>query len=130
MQGMGMGTFIPLHLTGLERCDLLLPWLQSWLPSPSTEPHAPVDWFERGHGIVGGAYHADGLWYPMLGEEEGLLWALVPGAASAAVDELQCSQHKQTHLNHIFVCPWLMTQYWRVKLHKVSDLVKEIPTPI
>ena len=45
-------TYLPLHLTALERCKELEMWLRSWVPMwcrfLSVE-----EWFDRGHGIRG-----------------------------------------------------------------------------
>jgi hypothetical protein len=41
---------------------------------------------------------------------------------------MQLSRHKRPHLNHIFLCPRLLTQYWRKRLHQVADIVIEIPS--
>ena len=51
-----------------------------------------------------------------------------PAIADVALDELIASRHKRPHLNHVFICPRLMTQLWRKKLHKVADVVIEIPS--
>jgi hypothetical protein len=41
-----MLSFIPLHLSALERSPPLLEWIKSWA-GPSVEALAPEDWFER-----------------------------------------------------------------------------------
>jgi hypothetical protein len=56
-----------------------------------------------------------------------LLLALTPAAARHAVDQLMLARHKQTHHTQIFICPRLFTSPWRRKLHKVADLVLELP---
>ncbi len=112
MAGASMLSYIPLHLSAIDRHPLLLSWLQSWLPSSGICPLAPEQWYERGHGIFGGSYNTDGMWYPTETSASWLLWTPPPAAAAFALDELGLSRHKRTHLNHIFVCPRLMTQYW------------------
>lgn len=42
------------------------------------------------------------------------------GAAPSAISL------KRTRLSHLFICPCLLTQYWRKKLHTVSDVVIEV----
>jgi len=43
------------------------------------------------------------------------------------VEELSSSRHKRPHLNHVFICPRLFTQYWRKCLYKVADIILELP---
>jgi len=127
MQGASIESFIPLHLSALDRLPALLSWVQSWCPMPSITLLAPNDWFERGHGILGGHVTTSGTWHPHETHEPWLLWTPAPAAASTALDELQSSRHKCSHLNHIFICPRLFTQAWRRKLHRVADIVIELP---
>jgi hypothetical protein len=79
------------------------------------------------HRIQGGHKSSAGIWHPHETNEPWLLWAPAPAAASTALDELQTSRHKRPHLNHIFICPRLFTQAWRRKLHRVADIVIELP---
>jgi hypothetical protein len=53
--GVDMLSFIPLHLSALERSPQLKPWVKSWL-GDDTEFLTPEQWFSRGHGINGGSY--------------------------------------------------------------------------
>ena len=46
------------------------------------------------------------------------------------VDELGVSRHKRSYINHIIVVPRLMTYAWRKKLHKICNLVLEIPAGV
>ena len=52
MAGAAMESFIPIHLSALDRSDKVLPWIRSW----STENLIvlePRDWFDVGHDIEG-----------------------------------------------------------------------------
>jgi hypothetical protein len=126
MAGAPMLEFLPLHLSAFDRHPSLLTWVQSWLPHP-VRPLTPAEWYTLGQGVAGGSYTAGGLWIPQPALETWHLWAPPPGAASAAVDLLTLSRHKRTHLNHVFICPRLLTSHWWKKLSKVSDLVLELP---
>jgi hypothetical protein len=127
MQGESLTSFIPLHLTAFDRSTTFLPWLCRWCPAGNISPLTPDEWFERGHGILCGHLSPSGAWHPHETQDAWLLWAPAPAAASLALDELQSSRHKRPHINHIFVCPRLFTQYWRHKLHRVADIVIELP---
>jgi hypothetical protein len=61
MAGSCMQSFIPLHLSALQRApEALLSWLQSWIPQANITPLTLEQWFEKGHGIQGGAYNDEG----------------------------------------------------------------------
>ena len=128
MVGRNMFYFVPLHKSAIERSDVVLAWVQSWCPDSEIRALQLEEWYHRGHGLSGGAKNCEGIWMPRESEERWLLWAPPPAIAEAALEELSMSRHKHTHLNHIFICPRLMTQLWRKKLHKVSDLVFEVPS--
>lgn len=131
MEGLALGpnlsSFVPLHLPAHERSDTLLPWVQSWTPDPQVCPLTPEEWYTRGHGWITGTCNGDNIWMPVELSESWILWSPAPAAAQAAVNELNLSRHKRSHLNHIFLCPRLCTHLWRKRLFKVSDLVIEVP---
>ncbi len=127
MQGVPMHQFLPFHLSVSNRCPLVLPWIHTWAPVPSLLPLQPEDWYEWGQGFDGGDYGPGGLWYPRPILETWFLWDAAPGSASTILDQLNLSRLKFTHLNHIFICPRLLTQYWHCNLHKICDIILEIP---
>jgi hypothetical protein len=128
LSGTEMSSLVPLHLTAVERAPPLVQWLRIWIPDSDITPLSPADWFEgEGHGLQGGAYNHEGMWLPLESTSEWFLWTPPPAAAATALSELGVSRHKRPHLNHVFVCPRLLTQMWRKKLHKIADLVIEIP---
>jgi len=126
MAGYNMMTYIPLHLSALERAPQLLPWVHSWLED-SISPLTPAQWYTLGHGVQGGSRAENGAWYPTLTDQTWFIWAPLPAAAAAAFHQLSLSRHKRSHLNHIFIAPRLMTAAWRKKLFKLADLVLELP---
>jgi hypothetical protein len=87
---------------------------------------SPDDWFMRRHGIQGFSYNIDGYPMPLQSPEDWLLWCAAPAATPVAIRELSISRDKHEHINHIFVCPRLLTAYWRKQLYKLADLVVEI----
>jgi hypothetical protein len=130
MQGISMLLYVPLNSSAIQRSPPTLDWIRSWAPNPSIVPLTPEEWFELGHGLAGGSYNHAGLWYPTPTHETCFLWDSAPAAAPTVIDELLLSWLKLTHLEHIFICPRLLTQYWRRKLHKVADVVIEIPAGV
>jgi len=127
MSGASVFDFIPLHCSAGDRSPLLLPWLQTWVPAQAFPPLTPTDWFERGQGFKGGTVLPHSMWYPHELPPTCVLWMPAPAAAGHALDQLMLSRHKRTQLTHIFFCPRLFTSLWRRKLHKVADLVLELP---
>jgi len=120
--------FVPLHLSATQRAPRLLQWLRSWIPFQGIVPLQPDDWFIQGHGLTGrGQALSDGGWHPEVTRHVWFLWDPPPAAAGAAVEELSSSRHKRPHLNHVFICPRLFTQYWRKRLYKVADIILELP---
>ena len=129
MKGADMLSYIPLHKTALERSKGLLDWLLTWIDvekeKKELEILEPKDWFMRGHDI-NGFEMKDGLKHPTF--KTGIyLWQPPPAAAEIACEEIRKARCKRTTSTHIFVCPRLMTPYWRAHLHKSCDLMFEIP---
>jgi hypothetical protein len=126
MKGEDFLSFVPLHLSALDRSPDLEGWFRGMYPHGTLETLDPCDWFQKGHDIRSWYKNNKGFWYPVL--EEGVyLWHPPPAAAHVAVEELRKARLKRQDSTHIFVCPRLMAPYWRRQLHKVADLVFEIP---
>jgi hypothetical protein len=56
-----MLSFVPLHLSAIERNPSLHPWVFSWLGNDA-ELLAPNQWFSRGHSHDWGSYDENGFW--------------------------------------------------------------------
>jgi hypothetical protein len=52
MSGEDILSFIPLHLSAIERSPTLLPWLNSWI-NQHLKVLTPCDWHELGHDVRG-----------------------------------------------------------------------------
>lgn len=126
MQGISMLNYIPLHQTAAARQPALISWIQGWSEQPRLTPLLPEDWYRRGQGFVGVTL-SSGQWSTVETGEDWFLWAPPPAAADAALEALNESRIKRSHLNHIFICPRLMTHRWRKRLHKLADIVFEVP---
>jgi hypothetical protein len=130
MQGEEMLTYVPLHLTALEQSSTLKRWLLSWLSDESPEGVEilrPEEWFTRGHDLHGGEMMNNNMYYPTY--KEGIfIWQPPPSVADIACEEIRKARLKWTASTHVFICPRLMTPYWRQHLHRSADLIFEIPT--
>jgi len=88
MRGTSMLSFVPLHLSAMERSEGLLVWLHSWLPGLLFCLLHPFEWYSVGHGITGFYSNLDGVLLPVceIGPSVILLWAPAPAASEAALD--------------------------------------------
>jgi hypothetical protein len=122
MAGKDMLLFVDLEKSAVDRCPKLLPWIQSWCLDSSIQPLTPEDWYERGHGIIGGTRDKRNVWIPNHeSASQTHLWAPSPAAADAALDELLKACHKRSDTFHIVVIPRLLTALWRRLFHKAAD---------
>ena len=117
--------YLPLYLSVFERCVNFITWLKNWLPA-WTKFLEPEDWFELGHDIVGWK-KAGSLWLPKI-RSGFYCWAPPPAAAYKAIEQLRIARHKRQRSSHVFISPRLMTCMWRSSLHKIADLVVEMPS--
>ena len=128
MAGRSMLSFLDLDKTAIERSPRLLDWVREWTQLGSLEPLTPEGWFEEGHGIVGGAKDARGVWIPKHAPSGRLhLWAPQPAVADAALEELLKSRHKRTDTFHVVMIPRLMTPRWRRLFNKACDFSFAVP---
>ena len=129
LNGKRMLSFIPLHLSALEREPALKDWILSWAGSGRKEKIeflSPVDWFVRGHDICGYRVNSDGRKLPTY--RKGILvWMPPPAAARQALEELRQARHKRQVSTHIFIVPHLMTPEWKTQLYKTADLLFTLP---
>jgi hypothetical protein len=129
MRDANMLSFVPLHLSALDRGPGVLSWLHSWSPGLTLRPLSPMEWYTVGHGITGYYANGDGVHMPecSLSSHVVLVWTPAPAAAKAAIEELGLSRHKRPHLTHIVACPRLCTHSWRKRLYKIADYVFFLP---
>jgi hypothetical protein len=122
--------FVPIHQSAMQRSRNIVSWCISWMPAKaSLIPLTPMDWFIKGHGIIGGHNNLDGVWLPTLLDPRHniLLWCPPPAAADVAVEQLSVSRHKRPYLTHLFICPRLMTNLWWKRLLKIADFTFTLP---
>ena len=120
--GANMLQFVLLNQSALERSDNLLTWVQSWAPPSGLRVLKPLDWYELGHGLIGGTNNLDNIWTPQYSQKCNL-WVLPLAVVGDAMEEQIRSRHMNPHVPHIFICPRLMTYGWRKSLVKTADTI-------
>ena len=126
MSGESMVSFIPIHLSAIERSEGLAGWIKEWAGSTIMELR-PIDWFDVGHDFDGWSDSWDGFERPRLSERRTYLWSPPPFAADIAISELRKARIKRQTSTHVFVVPKLCSPLWIKQLFKAADLVFEIP---
>lgn len=128
MAGKDMLSFFDLNKSAFERYLPLLWWIRSWCPDNRIAPLTPEEWFEKGHGIVGGHLDKKGVWMPDH-EPSGKvhLWAPPPAIADAMLEQLLMARHKRTDTTHIVIIPRLFGPRWRRLFHKACDVTFVVP---
>ena len=128
MAGEDILSFIPLHLSALDRSPSLLPWLKTWT-CLQLEALAPADWFGLGHDIRGWTHPQPGDVFSRPILRKGVFgWFPPPAAADAAMEQMRVARIKRQDSTHVFVVPRLLTPNWLKQMHKACDIVLTIPT--
>ena len=127
MRGESMKDFVPINKTALERH----PKLEAWLREITCNECNFLDakgWFTEGQEEVEGEWEetVQGRRWPVT-RPGSFIWTPPPAAAGIAVEQLRRSRHKSTESTHVFVVPRLFTTEWRKQLHKVADVVLNVP---
>ena len=106
MQGKAFLDFFPLNETAFQLHKPLREVVLSWVhPHVGWEVATMEDWFD---GVFKQPY---GRW----------IWSPPPCLAKIAVEQLCKVKHIFPDSQHVFVCPSVMTGYWRKKLGKIAD---------
>ena len=125
MAGESILSFVPFHLSAVERSAGIHAWVRSWA-GEEVLLLQPEDWFERGHDLIGGEERSDKFWIPHF-QRGCYLWVPPPAAANVALEEIRVARIKRQSSFHILIVPRLMTPEWLKQLHKVSDIVFTLP---
>ena len=129
-KGRDMLSFVPLHLSALDREPSLTEWVESWLVDTKYSKLKILkaeDWFLRGHDhIIGFRKNLDGVIMPSY-RKGTFVWSPPPAAARIELEELRQARHKRQASLHVFLVPRLMSPEWRSQLYKTADLIFSIP---
>ena len=130
MKGQSMLSFVPLHLTALERCPALREEILRIVLPRNGESSITFldyeDWFERAHDIVGGQKNNDGVWIPTYASGT-YVWTPPPAGALLAVEQLRRARLKRENSTHVVILPRLMSMEWKRQLFRVADLFVDLP---
>ena len=115
MKGDDLLTYLPFNESAIKRYPALLAEIGFW--SQKTRKFdltCPVDWFDTvfNHKDSNGSFDA---------HTKFSVWAPSPCTAQVAVEQLCEAKHLFTATSHIFLCPAVMTAYWRKMLGKIAD---------
>jgi hypothetical protein len=114
MAGDTMLSFIPLHLTAVERVPKVEEWIRSWFTIEGGNLY-PLRWM------------ATDDWATNLIEKAVYVWVPPPAAADVAAEYMAKAIHKRPTSTHIFLCPRLMTARWQRIVRKTTDVMLCVP---
>jgi hypothetical protein len=114
MAGASMLSFVPLHLSALERSEKILPWVKLWCTMDNQ--------------ILRQLEHDD--WPTALVLRGIYLWTPPPAAADVAAEYMTHTIHKRSTSTHVFICPRLMTARWFRLVSKAADLLFYVPVNV
>jgi hypothetical protein len=97
MAGESIISFVPFHLSAVDRSSKVCDWVKSWVGEEVLFLE-PEDWFERGHDLVGGKVREDGFWIPEF-RKGCYLWVPPPAAANVVLEERRVAWLKS-------ITPW------------------------
>ena len=105
-----------------SRSPTLLEWICNWTGRNKLIPLTELEWFSKGQGLQGRIWkNCDGKRFLKAVNNATYLLAPPPCIADIALEILQKSIHNRTHNSHVFVCPKLMTPWWRKILLQTCD---------
>jgi hypothetical protein len=115
LEGVGLGktlkTFVPIHLSAVERSSGILDWIETWWDKDEMgdlKYMKPIDWFAD--SMKGGNF----------------FWDIAPAAGQVAVEQICTHVHGRPDTLHIIAIPRLCTSMWRKQLNKVADLIIQV----
>ena len=110
MEGSNFLKLLPLNETALERQLNLRSKISGWVPVGEWRFATTKDWFHEVFKVPKGGF-----------TKGGWIWTPSPALAKVAVEQMCEVKHMHPSSKHIFICPSLMTGYWKRMLGKVAD---------
>jgi hypothetical protein len=108
MRGEDMLSFVDLSRTAIKRHPKVLDFVKSWVSPVLGESKvlSPEEWFQEGHGIIGGKKDPSGTWI-LCHVKNGriYIWTPPPVIADVTLEECAKAIHKRTDAYHIFLIP-------------------------
>ena len=98
--GQEMISVVPLHIGTIASQKELLGWIKSWCLDNGIGLFLPIDWFERGHDILGYTINVDSITTPRL-KTSTFISAPHPEVANVSVEELRKVRHKRQYSLHM-----------------------------
>ena len=126
MDGQSMISFIPIHLSAVDRWALLGVWIESWVGLDPIWLN-PRDWFDVAHDLGDWRTCWDGFDRPDLKEGRTYIWSPPPFVADVAIAELRKARIKRQTSTHVFIVPKLCAPMWIKHVFKAVDIVFEVP---
>ena len=129
LKGRDVLSYVPVHLSALERDAFLKEWILEWTTQKgykTAEFLKPCNWFKKDHGIRGYRENIDGRVIPSY-SKGALIWTPPPAATRYALEELRQARHNRQNSLHIFIVPKFMTPEWYSQLYKAVALIFSLP---
>lgn len=120
-------TFIPLNHLAIARQPGIMNCVRRLAPFKRITQLKIVDWYDKGHGLIGRMTTDSGVWMPTETREGWLVWDPPLAIADIVVEQLEASRHKQKHLSRVFISTRLMTFCWRKKLSRSATSYLKSP---
>jgi len=130
VQGEDMLLFVDLSRTAVERHPGMLEFVKAGVAPilGDSKVLVPEEWFQEGHGIIGGKKDSTRLWIPQHASDGKVyIWTPPPIITDVAREECAKAIHKRTDAYHIFLIPHLYPPLWTRLLYKVSDFMFHLP---
>ena len=128
MAGRDMLDYVDIAQSAAGRHPSLVSFIREWTGVQSLVPLREHEWFNVGHGVIGGALDAHGIWMPVHAPNgRTYWWDPPPVIANVALEEALKARHKRTDATHIFTIPQLCSPTWSRLFYKLSDFVFKLP---
>ena len=124
MAGRDMLDYIDIARTASSRHPAIREYIRDWTGIAGLSPLQEEEWFDVGHGILGGVRDSHGIWLPTHAPNGRVYWWDPPPViASVALEEALKARHKRTDATHIFSIPRLCSPTWTRLFYKLSDFM-------